>query len=198
MLPKIKTALSIVGLIVLSTILLLFFLFNSLLTYEYFNLKINSQPIADAELKILESKRWALEKEISYKENICQIRNKLPNESSEPIYVGITYYDEKIPITTDLNPYPEYSTISEVGIVQSSSPIDIGTSTKKIRCYRIELLSNPNIYKEYISDKDNPYIYILKDSNSSEFLLYPIITRNIAQIDTDYFIIIDNSSIKIP
>ncbi len=142
----------------------------------------------------LENQKWILQKQLAYKDNICEIRSKLPNGSSESIFIVVKKYEKEIPITTDINPYPQYTTVSEVGIVESSTPVDIIANTKEIRLYRIELLSDPNIYIEYISHKDKPYLYILGDPASSEFLLYPIVSKQIVPIDTAHYIIIINSS----
>lgn len=193
--PKTKSILSIIGLVVVSLLFSISIFVISVLLIFYLSFKGSSEYLDSAELSRLEGEKWALEKQIEYKDYICEIESKLPNENSQSIYVEILNYEKKIPITTDINPYPQLSSISEVGVVQSSTPVSIRAESKKIRVYRIELLSNPDIYIEYISHKDEPYLYILKDSNSSEFLLYPIITKQLVPIDTDHYII-DTSTIE--
>lgn len=183
--PKLKSILSIIALVLLSFAFLFTLLAN-------LTLLIPETQFTDPDPRILrnlESEKWSLEKQLEYQDYMCEIKSKLPNENSQILYIVITKYENEIPITTDINPYPELTSISEIGIVESSSPIGIRAETKKIRLYRIELLSDPGIYIEYISHKDEPYLYIIKDSHSSEFLLYPIIKNEIVPIDTAYYII---------
>lgn len=191
---KIKPILSIASLVILSVLFLISLLANTVTLIYYLNLKNDLKTIDNSMFDELENQKWILQKQLAYKDNICEIRSKLPNGSSESIFIVVKKYEKEIPITTDINPYPQYTTVSEVGIVESSTPVDIIANTKEIRLYRIELLSDPNIYIEYISHKDKPYLYILGDPASSEFLLYPIVSKQIVPIDTAHNIIIINSS----
>ncbi|HNW33220.1 hypothetical protein KBB42_02515 [Candidatus Dojkabacteria bacterium] len=191
---KIKPILSIASLVILSVLFLISLLANTVTLIYYLNLKNDLKTIDNSMFDELENQKWILQKQLAYKDNICEIRSKLPNGSSESIFIVVKKYEKEIPITTDINPYPQYTTVSEVGIVESSTPVDIIANTKEIRLYRIELLSDPNIYIEYISHKDKPYLYILGDPASSEFLLYPIVSKQIVPIDTAHYIIIINSS----
>jgi len=191
---KIKPILSIASLVILSVLFLISLLANTVTLIYYLNLKNDLKTIDNSMFDELENQKWILQKQLAYKDNICEIRSKLPNGSSKSIFIVVKKYEKEIPITTDINPYPQYTTVSEVGIVESSTPVDIIANTKEIRLYRIELLSDPNIYIEYISHKDKPYLYILGDPASSEFLLYPIVSKQIVPIDTAHYIIIINSS----
>ena len=191
---KIKPIISKILIIFSSVVLSLSFIANILLISFYFGLKVEYNLLDYTAIHRLESEKFVLEKQLAYESSICEIQTRLPNTESFPIYIEMQEYDTRIPLTTDLNPYPSDTEVYEIGIVTSSTPIDIDAQSKKVRVYRIELSSDPSIYIDYISHKDNPYLYILKDSNSSEFLLYPLAMNKLVQINTAHYIV-DSSTI---
>jgi hypothetical protein len=131
--------------------------------------------------------KWKYETELDYLDSYCSIQNMLPKINST-IQASVYYYSNEIEINSTLNPYPESTTIYEIGRVESTTNEDIVTEGGFIRLYRIEMNEDTKTYMEYISHMNEPYLYLVKDNNSSEFLIYPILLGEIGEINNQFYI----------
>jgi len=133
------------------------------------------------QIQKLKQQQWAYEIQIRYLEAIddgCLLTYHLPTErSAEIIHAQIDLHKDRKEISSFLNPYPGHTKIYEIGTVTSVDSKEIDTSNSRVRIYRIELNYNPYIFVEYISDKDNPNLYVVKNEKNSNFLLYPIMLK---------------------
>jgi len=130
---------------------------------------------------------WELEREKQFLTRYCENMKVLPDEDSQTVKIEIEYYTGKIPIETVLNIYPSYTQIYEVGTFKEYQSINL-TNTQQMRVYRIEMIEDPNTYLEYVSNRSTPYLYIIKDINSSLYLIDPIINNLRIPIDSTYYL----------
>lgn len=121
---------------------------------------------------------WIEEVENKHIKDYCSLLTELPSENSIIVEnTKVSRYEEPIPITTDINPYPGYTSIYEVGTIESIGLKELEEKKEKIRLYRIEVNQDPTIYIEYISSKKEKFwnsLYIVKDNNENNFLIYPL------------------------
>lgn len=175
---KEKTAFRKPAIIVLSILSLLLVIIN---VYIAINLGEDILESVDEEERIEKKEKvedWKLEIENQYLKKSC---GNLPSENSIVIEnTKVSRYEEPIPINTDINPYPEHTTVYEVGTITSIDLNDLDEQKDKLRLYRIEVNEDPTIYIEYISSKKEKFsdsLYIVKDKHENNFLLYPLGSR---------------------
>ena len=133
---------------------------------------------------------WRYQTELEYLDQYCEIEELLPpnTATASTIDIEVDYYEKPMEIATIYNPYPNYSTVYEMGIVTTSESADIDTSNLKVRLYRIELIENPKVNLEYITHLEIPHFYIVQKSDNSEFLLYPQILKYKDILDKGAFV----------
>lgn len=184
---KFKRVLTIVAISILSVITLYFVFLNSVAIGVLFS-PINLEAEEDKEVyEQYEIIKWKYETELQFLNSYCEIQKALPEE--EPtIGINVYYNSEEIEISSALNPFPEYTTMYELGRVEYANSEDINTEDGQVRLYRIEVIGDPHTYVEYISDRNDPYLYLVKDVNSSEFLIYPILFNETGEIDSQYYV----------
>jgi hypothetical protein len=177
---KIKRILMVILITVLSAPTIILLYLNAVALAVLFNPPEADYSQEQETLRQYELLKWEYDTKLKYaSEAYCEIQEALPPEGST-LGVKVYYHEEKIPIETTLNPYPEYTQIYEVGIVNRNDNPGIETlfNTQSGRLYRIELKDNPDIYLEYISDRNDPHLHIVEDFWSSEFLIYPILLNS--------------------
>jgi hypothetical protein len=187
---KIKRILMVILITILSAPTIILLYLNAVALAVLFNPPEADYSQEQETLRQYELLKWQYDTEFQYlSEAYCEIQEALPEKDST-FGVNVYYHDEKIPIETTLNPYPEYTQIYEVGIINANEQTDLNIffRTQSRRLYRIELKDNPNTYIEYVSDRNEPYLYIVEDVRSSEFLIYPILLNAPDQIDHEYYV----------
>jgi hypothetical protein len=187
---KIKRILMVILITVLTATTIILLYFNAVALAVLFNPPEVDYSQEQETLRQYELLKWEYDTKLKYaSEAYCEIQDALPPEDST-LGVNVYYHEEKIPIETTLNPYPEYTQIYEVGIVNRGNDPGISTlfDTQSGRLYRIELKDNPDTYLEYISDRNDPYLYIVEDFWSSEFLIYPILLNSKDLVDNEYYL----------
>ncbi len=178
----------IVLIVSILSFLSLLFLFINITTINNINRLSSESYFQDINESIeLESEKWRYKTEIEYMDNYCDLQSKLPSSSSQLVNVTVTRYDKRLPVSSVINPYPGYSSMYELGFVISADLEEISSKGNTMKLYRIELNHDSSSYIEYISDRDNPILYVVKDSSSDNFLLYPILNY----VNTEYFINVD-------
>lgn len=184
---KIKKTLSLLTIFILSIIILFFLYINSVALGVLFSPTNTNFEKDKWTLEQYELLKWKYETELQYSDKYCNIQKILPQEDSL-IGVNIYYHTKPLEISSTLNPYPNYTTIYEMGRVESSNSDEIETENSQMMLYRIQLIEDHATYIEYISNRNNPYLYLVKDDNSSQFLIYPILFGTISDIDSQYYI----------
>ena len=130
---------------------------------------------------------WKLEREKQFLTKYCENMKVLPDEDSKTLKIEIDYYTGKIPIETRLNVYPSYTQIYELGTFKEVGGSNLAF-VQQMRVYRIEMKDDPDTYLEYVSNRSTPYLFIIKDSNSSLYLIDPIINSLKIPIDSTYYL----------
>lgn len=185
---KIKRLLLVILVAILFTLTCALFILNTGYFLTYCQIDPETSQKEKQQKEELELDVWKDEMELKYLDRYCEISELLPQEDSPIISVEVERYETPLPITSPFNPFTGYSSLYEVGTVTKSDSSEINTSDGKIKIYRIELLNDSETYIEYASHRDIPYFYIVKDSGSTEFLLYPSVLQYKDLISNQYYI----------
>ena len=182
-----KRIFRVIALISLIFVLIFLILLNLTGVGSVLYSKVDSVDTESTEEKELKIQIWELEREKQFLTRYCDNMKVLPDEDSQTVKIEIEYYTGKIPIETILNVYPSYTQIYEVGTFKEVGSNNL-TSPEQMRVYRIEMIEDPDTYLEYASNRNTPYLYIIKDSDSSLYLIDPIINSLRISIDSTYYL----------
>ncbi len=182
-----KRIFRVIALISLIFVLIFLILLNLTGVGSVLYSKVDSVDTESTEEKELKIQIWELEREKQFLTRYCDNMKVLPDEDSQTVKIEIEYYTGKIPIETLLNVYTSYTQIYEVGTLKEVESNNLA-SPEQMRVYRIEMIEDPNTYLEYVSNRSTPYLYIIKDINSSLYLIDPIINNLRVLIDDTYYL----------
>lgn len=185
---KVKRLLLLVLTAVLFTLTAFLFIKNTSDAKRFFQIDQATSNKEKLQKEELEFEVWKGETELKYLDRYCEISKLLPQKNSPIIQLKVDRYETPLEITSPYNPFPGYSKVDEVGTITESDSSEINSNDGKIKLYRIELIKDPNTYIEYVSHRDIPYFYIVKDLDSTEFLFYPSVIQYKELISKKYYI----------
>ncbi len=185
---KIKRLLLVIITAILFSLTLGLSILNAGYVFTYFQIDPETSQKEKQEKEELEIEVWKNEIELKYLDRYCQISELLPQNDSPVISIEVDRYAGSLEISTPFNPFPGHSKVYEVGTVTQSDSNTIDINGDKMKLYRIELTKDSNTYIEYVSHRDIPLFYIVKDEASTEYLLYPSVIQYKDLISKEYYI----------
>lgn len=185
---KIKRLLLVIFVAILFSLTSALFILNTGYVLTYSQMDPETSAKEKQQKEELDIDVWKDQTELNYLNKYCEISKLLPQEDSPIITVEVERYEIPLEITTPYNPFTSYSTVYELGTVIKSDSDEIKPLEKKMKLYRIELIKDSATYLEYVSHRDIPYFYIVKDVNSTKFLLYPNTIQYKDLISNEYYI----------